>query len=106
MVRNVRAAIAGTLRIQMSHDEIRNSTELAKLAALLDEGNQQGVKIQFAFRDNDNGGGGNVLSGSALQQAADDIKYVVGLYGNNAAFLLDTFNEGATSATRIGRRWK
>lgn len=100
MVDQVRQVGGGTLRIQMSHEEINNPDDMAKLRAMIQEGNKQGIKIQFTFRDNDNGGGGNVLSGRALQQACSDVSNVVSKLGNNQSFVLDTFNEGGNSATQ------
>lgn len=100
MIQDVKSAGGGTLRIQMTHDQINDPAQMAKLKALVDEGDKQGVKVQFTLRDNDNGGGGNVLSGDKLKQASDDIKNVVSSLGNHPSFTLDTFNEGGKSATQ------
>ncbi|KPY86244.1 Type III effector HopAH1 [Pseudomonas syringae pv. tagetis] len=100
MVDDVKSAGGGTLRIQMTHDQINDPAQMAKLKAMVDAGDKQGVKVQFTFRDNANGGGGNVLSGDKLKQAADDIKNVVSALGKHPSFVLDTFNEGGKSATQ------
>ncbi|SDW82521.1 Cellulase (glycosyl hydrolase family 5) [Pseudomonas syringae] len=100
MVEDVKNSGGGTLRIQMTHDQINDPAQMAKLKAMVDAGDKQGVKIQFTFRDNANGGGGNVLSGDKLKQAADDVKNVVSALGKHPSFVLDTFNEGGKSATQ------
>ncbi|CZT27167.1 type III effector [Pseudomonas cerasi] len=100
MVEDVKNAGGETLRIQMTHDQINDPAQMAKLKAMVDAGDKQGVRIQFTFRDNANGGGGNVLSGDKLRQAADDVKNVVSALGNHPSFVLDTFNEGGKSATQ------
>ncbi|KPZ33379.1 hypothetical protein AN901_201387 [Pseudomonas syringae pv. theae] len=100
MVEDVKNAGGGTLRIQMTHDQINDPAQMAKLKAMVDAGDKQGVKVQFTFRDNANGGGGNVLTGDKLKQAADDVKNVVSALGKHPSFVLDTFNEGGKSATQ------
>ncbi|MCW1830524.1 cellulase family glycosylhydrolase [Pantoea ananatis] len=100
MVRDVKSAGGQTLRIQMTHDQINSPQQMDKLKALVSEGDKQGVKIQFTFRDNANGGGGNILKDDKLQQAASDIKNVVKSLGHHPSFVLDTFNEGGRSATK------
>ena len=100
MVRDVKSAGGQTLRIQMTHDQINSPQQMDKLRALVSEGDKQGVKIQFTFRDNANGGGGNILKDDKLQQAASDIKNVVKSLGHHPSFVLDTFNEGGRSASK------
>ncbi|KPZ27407.1 cellulase family glycosylhydrolase [Pseudomonas coronafaciens pv. oryzae str. 1_6] len=100
MVEDVKNAGGGTLRMQMTHDQINDPEQMAKLKAMVDAGDKQGVKVQFTFRDNANGGGGNVLTGEKLKQAADDVKNVVSAVGKHPSFVLDTFNEGGKSATQ------
>ncbi|WP_259648574.1 cellulase family glycosylhydrolase, partial [Pseudomonas savastanoi] len=67
---------------------------------LLSEGDKQGVKVQFTFRDNANQGGGNVLTGEKLKQASADISNVVKKFGSRTSFVLDTFNQGGKSASQ------
>lgn len=100
MVRDVKSSGGQTLRIQMTHDQINSPQQMDKLKALVSEGDKQGVKIQFTFRDNANGGGGNILKDDKLQQAASDIKNVVKSLGHHPSFVLDTFNEGGRSASK------
>ncbi|RMN16725.1 cellulase family glycosylhydrolase, partial [Pseudomonas savastanoi] len=66
----------------------------------LSEGDKQGVKVQFTFRDNANQGGGNVLTGEKLKQASADISNVVKKFGSRTSFVLDTFNQGGKSASQ------
>ncbi|EPM47970.1 type III effector HopAH2-1 [Pseudomonas syringae pv. actinidiae ICMP 19099] len=100
MIQDLKGIGGGTLRIQMTHDQIQDNKEMDKLTALVNEGDKQGVKIQFTFRDNANGGGGSVLTGDKLNQASTDISNVVKKFGGHSSFVLDTFNEGGTSATQ------
>ncbi|MBF9247008.1 cellulase family glycosylhydrolase [Pseudomonas syringae pv. tomato] len=100
MIQDLKGIGGGTLRIQMTHDQIQDTKEMDKLTALVNEGDKQGVKVQFTFRDNANGGGGSVLTGDKLNQASTDISNVVKKFGGHSSFVLDTFNEGGTSATQ------
>ncbi|EPN51680.1 type III effector HopAH2-2 [Pseudomonas syringae pv. actinidiae ICMP 18807] len=100
MIQDLKAIGGGTLRIQMTHDQIRDVKQMDKLRALLNEGGKQGVKVQFTFRDNANQGSGNVLTGDKLKQAAADISSVVKKFGSRAGFVLDTFHQGGNSASQ------
>ncbi|MGN2436214.1 cellulase family glycosylhydrolase [Pseudomonas syringae] len=100
MIQDLKGIGGSTLRIQMTHDQIQDTKEMDKLTALVNEGDKQGVKVQFTFRDNANGGGGSVLTGDKLNQASTDISNVVKKFGGHSSFVLDTFNEGGTSATQ------
>ncbi len=49
MVEDVKNAGGETLRIQMTHDQINDPAQMAKLKAMVDAGDKQGVRIQFTF---------------------------------------------------------
>ncbi|KPX54470.1 Glycoside hydrolase [Pseudomonas amygdali pv. photiniae] len=100
MIQDLKTIGGGTLRFQMTHDQIKNARQMDKLRALLSEGDKQGVKVQFTFRDNANQGGGNVLTGEKLKQASADISNVVKKFGSRTSFVLDTFNQGGKSASQ------
>ncbi|KPY85362.1 cellulase family glycosylhydrolase [Pseudomonas syringae pv. tagetis] len=100
MIQDLKAIGGGTLRFQMTHDQIKDVRQLDKLRTLLDEGGKQGVKVQFTFRDNANQGGGNVLTGEKLKEASTDISNVVKKFGSRSGFVLDTFNQGGKSASQ------
>ncbi|AHG41564.1 type III effector [Pseudomonas syringae CC1557] len=100
MIQNLKAIGGGTLRIQMTHDQIQDARQIDKLRALLNEGSKQGVKVQFTLRDSANQGSGNVLTGEKLKQASSDISNVVKKFGNHTGFVLDTFNQGGKSASQ------
>ncbi|WP_440785302.1 cellulase family glycosylhydrolase [Pseudomonas syringae] len=100
MIQNLKAIGGGTLRIQMTHDQIQDARQIDKLRALLNEGGKQGVKVQFTFRDSANQGSGNVLTGEKLKQASTDISNVVKKFGSHTGFVLDTFNQGGKSASK------
>ena len=100
MIQDLKGIGGGTLRIQMTHDHLQNAQQMDKLTALINEGDKQGVKVQFALRDNANGGGGSVLAGDALKQASTDISNVVKTFGHRPSLVLDTFNEGGTKASQ------
>ncbi|MCF5674246.1 cellulase family glycosylhydrolase [Pseudomonas syringae] len=100
MIQDLKSIGGGTLRIQMTHDQIRDGKQMDKLTALVNEGDKQGVKVQFTFRDNANGGGGSVLTGDKLKEASADISDVVKKFGSRPSFVLDTFNEGGTKASQ------
>ncbi|MDU8606312.1 cellulase family glycosylhydrolase [Pseudomonas amygdali] len=100
MIQDLKTIGGGTLRFQMTHDQIKDARQMDKLRALLSEGDKQGVKVQFTFRDNANQGGGNVLTGEKLKQASADISNVVKKFGSRTSFVLDTFNQGGKSASQ------
>ncbi|MCL6305933.1 cellulase family glycosylhydrolase [Pseudomonas syringae] len=99
MIQDLKAIGGGTLRFQMTHDQIKDSRQLDKLRALLSEGGKQGVKVQFTFRDDANQGSGNVLTGDKLKQASADISTIVKRFGSRTGFVLDTFHQGGKSAS-------
>ncbi|KPC33753.1 Type III effector HopAH2-2 [Pseudomonas syringae pv. cilantro] len=100
IIQDLKAIGGGTLRIQMTHDQIQNGRQMDKLRALLNEGGKQGVKVQFTFRDDANQGSGNVLTGDKLKQAAADISSVIKKFGSRPGFVLDTFHQGGNSASQ------
>ncbi|RMM30197.1 cellulase family glycosylhydrolase [Pseudomonas syringae] len=100
MIQDLKAIGGGTLRFQMTHDQIKDSRQLDKLRALLSEGGKQGVKVQFTFRDDANQGSGNVLTGDKLKQASADISTIVKRFGSRTGFVLDTFHQGGKSASQ------
>ncbi|WP_455808649.1 cellulase family glycosylhydrolase [Pseudomonas koreensis] len=100
MIQDLKAIGGGTLRFQMTHDQIQDSRQLDKLRALLNEGGKQGVKVQFTFRDDANQGSGNVLTGDKLKQASADISTIVKRFGSRTGFVLDTFHQGGKSASQ------
>lgn len=100
MIQDLKAIGGGTLRFQMTHDQIQDGRQLDKLRALLSEGGKQGVKVQFTFRDNANQGSGNVLTGDKLKQASADISGVLKRFGSLPGFVLDTFHQGGKSANQ------
>ncbi|KPX46918.1 type III effector HopAH1 [Pseudomonas syringae pv. helianthi] len=100
MIQDLKGIGGGTLRIQMTHDQLQDTQQMDKLTALINEGDKQGVHVQFTFRDNANGGGGSVLTGDKLKQASADISNVVKKFGSRPSSVLDTFNEGGTNASQ------
>ena len=104
MIKDLKAVGGGTLRIQMTHDQVNDSQEMKKLEALVDEGDRRGVKVQFTYRADAHRGGATVLTGDKLKKAADDISKVIKSYGKHSSFVLDTFNEGG-GAGRATQDW-